>query len=93
MAFKEVNILANFVEFLPKLLLFGTKNLLLLGWGATKIGLDFAVAETATVKEEDCAELVDLVLREDVIAGETAFEVRNDSERAIAADLARGDTK
>ena len=60
MALNEVDVLADIVEFLPKLLLFGAENLLLDGGQAAEIRFDFTAGKSATVEPDDIAELVDL---------------------------------
>ncbi len=73
MAFNEVNVLASFVEFLPKLLLFGAKDLPLYDRCAPEVGFDFVTSQTASVEADNVSELVDLILRKYAITVTVAF--------------------
>lgn len=89
MSFNKVDILANIVEFLPELLLFGAEDLFLNGGRAAEIGLDFASSKAAAVKVSNIVELVDLVFRKDTITVVIALQLRNEAEIAIVTQSFR----
>lgn len=73
MTLDEVNALASFVEFLPKLLLFGAEDLPLYDRCAPEVGFDFVTSQTASVEVGNVSELVDLILRKYTVAVAVAF--------------------